>query len=332
MPLLQRDQRAATGRCQSPTQLLRDDRRALLATAACSPATTVFAAAASTDSAASAASQPAPISATIASSSSGSPAAAAGARAAGRLLASAAGCPAVPVVASNGATFAVAAATVGAAAVRPHRVSQEHRLRRGRRVRDEHDSQRRGGARQVQPEGRRAIRDSYDCFIRDYVLFYFYFLRNYGGCYYGHYAWPLRVCQAGAAASEPGWHVHLRDDGVACSQQQPLRGLLPVRRLHCLLRGRMPAALRAPAAVVSAADSTDVPVRSDACGRWRRQQHHKHLHRSQRADAAAAALAGGPAITTLVAAATSGARAAGWLLASASGAAASAPRVAAVAR
>ena len=184
----------------------------------------------------------------------------------------------------------------------------------------------------MQPEGRRAIRDSYDCFIRDYVLFYFYFLRNYGGCYYGHYAWPLRVCQAGAADSEPGWHVHLRDDGVACSQQQPLRGLLPVRRLHCLLRGRMPAALRAPAAVVSAADSTDVPVRSDACGRWRRQQHHKHLHRSQRADAAAAALAGGPAITTLVAAAAFGARAAGWLLASASGAAASAPRVAAVAR
>ena len=91
----------------------------------------------------------------------------------------------------------------------------------------------------------------------------------------------------------------------------------------------MPAALRAPAAVVSAADSTDVPVRSDACGRWRRQQRHKHLHRSQRADAAAAALA---ASTALVAAATSGACAAGWLLAAASGAAASAPRVAAVAR
>ena len=103
----------------------------------------------------------------------------------------------------------------------------------------------------MQPEGRRAIRDSYDCFIRDYVLFYFYFLRNYGGCYYGHYAWPLRVCQAGAAASEPGWHVHLRDDGVACSQQQPLRGLLPVRRLHCLLRGRMPAALPAAAALAA---------------------------------------------------------------------------------
>ena len=103
----------------------------------------------------------------------------------------------------------------------------------------------------MQPEGRRGIRDSYDCFIRDYVLFYFYFLRNYGGCYYGHYAWPLRVCQAGAAASEPGWHVHLRDDGVACSQQQPLRGLLPVRRLHCLLRGRMPAALPAAAALAA---------------------------------------------------------------------------------
>ena len=103
----------------------------------------------------------------------------------------------------------------------------------------------------MQSEARRAIRDSYDCFIRDYVLFYFYFLRNYGGCYYGHYAWPLRVCQAGAADSEPGWHVHLRDDGVACSQQQPLRGLLPVRRLHCLLRGRMPAALPAAAALAA---------------------------------------------------------------------------------
>ena len=103
----------------------------------------------------------------------------------------------------------------------------------------------------MQPEGRRGIRDSYDCFIRDYVLFYFYFLRNYGGCYYGHYAWPLRVCQAGAADSEPGWHVHLRDHGVACSQQQPLRGLLPVRRLHCLLRGRMPAALPAAAALAA---------------------------------------------------------------------------------
>ena len=114
----------------------------------------------------------------------------------------------------------------------------------------------------MQPEGRRGIRDSYDCFIRDYVLFYFYFLRDYGGCYYGHYAWPLRVCQAGAAASEPGWHVHLRDDGVACSQQQPLRGLLPVRRLHCLLRGRMPAAL--PAAAALAASSIAAAIAAAA--------------------------------------------------------------------
>ena len=103
----------------------------------------------------------------------------------------------------------------------------------------------------MQPVGRRGIRDSYDCFIRDHVLFYFYFLRNYGGCYHGHYAWPLRVRQAGAAASEPGWHVHLRDDGVACSQRQRIRGQLPVRRLHRLLRGRMPAALPAAAALAA---------------------------------------------------------------------------------
>ena len=94
----------------------------------------------------------------------------------------------------------------------------------------------------------------------------------------------------------------------------------------------MPAALRAPAAVVSAADSTNVPVRSDACGRWRRHRRHQHLHRPSRADAAAATTAEGPTIPTLVATATFGARAARWLLAAASGAAASAPRVAALAR
>ena len=134
------------------------------------------------------------------------------------------------------------------------------------------------------------------------------------------------MCQDDLVASQPGWHVHLRDQGNACGERGPSRGQLRVRRVHGRLRGHLQAALRAAAA------TDGVRVQRDAGGRWQQHQRHKHLHRSQRADAAAAALAGGPAITTLVAAATSGARAAGWLLASASGAAASAPRVAALAR
>ena len=127
-------------------------------------------------------------------------------------------------------------------------------------------------------------------------------------------AWLLRVRQAEAAANQPGWRVHLPDPCNGSCGREPSRGQLRVHRVHGRLRGHLPAALRAPAAVGSAADSTDVPVRSDARGRWRQQQRHKHLHRPQRADAAAAALA---ASTTLFAAATSGARAAGWLLAAA---------------
>ena len=70
-------------------------------------------------------------------------AAAAATGAARRLLASAALVATIPAVVTADRS----------AAMLPDRDSQEHRLRRGRRVRGEHDSQRRGGARQVHPQG-----------------------------------------------------------------------------------------------------------------------------------------------------------------------------------
>ena len=96
---------------------------------------------------------------------------AASTRASGRILSSSACDPA-------------AAYTSEAAAVLPHRVSQEHRLRRGRRVCDQHDSQRRGGARQVQPDGWRG-NISYYFFISYYYDFFFYYYDYYD--YYDYY-------------------------------------------------------------------------------------------------------------------------------------------------
>ena len=103
------------------------------------------------------------------------------------------------------------------------------------------------------------------------------------------YGWELlRVRQDGGVASQPGWHVRLRDDGDACGEREPLRGQPRVRRVYGRLRGRLPAALRAaattiPTSVAAAAiaatssNVADVRVQRDARGRWQRHQRHNHL-------------------------------------------------------
>ena len=175
-------------------------------------------------------------------------------------------CPAVSTATSNGATSVAAAATLiaaVAAAVLLDSASLQHRLRRGRRVRDQHDVQRRLGARQVQPNARRG------------------------------YGWGLfRVRQDGGATGEPGWHVHLRDEGNGSGEREPSRGQLRVRRVHGRLRGPLPAAIGAAvaapitasfaAAVTAAAVTTtavstasaaarptDMRVQHNACRWWR---------------------------------------------------------------
>ena len=125
------------------------------------------------------------IGATTAAWPSAVAAAAARACAAGRLLSAPAICAAVAAITAAGATVATGAATGRGAPVLRHRLSQGHRLRRSGRVRHQHDRQRRGAPRQVQPVGR--------CF--------------------GGRARLLRVRQDGGAASQLRQHIHVRDDG-----------------------------------------------------------------------------------------------------------------------
>ena len=66
----------------------------------------------------------------------------------------------------------------------------------------------------------------------------------------------LRVRQVRATASEPGWHLHLRDKGITCRGQECVRGQLRVRRVHGRLRGPLPAALRAATTTASTTSST----------------------------------------------------------------------------
>ena len=128
----------------------------------------------------------------------------------------------------------------------------------------------------------------------------------------------LRVRQVHAAASEPGWHVHVRDDGVACRECECVRGQPRVRRVHGRLRGRLQSAGRTAiaaaiaaaaiaaavtaaaiaaaavaAAVAAAAIATtsvaaavapaavttaDVRLQHDARVRWQRHLRNDHLH------------------------------------------------------
>ena len=94
----------------------------------------------------------------------------------------------------------------------------------------------------------------------------------------------------GGVACKPRWHVHLRDDGNACSQRGCVRGQLRVRRVHGRVRWPLPAALGAAVASTFSAPSyaTDVLVQRHAFGQWQQHIYPDHLYRPELADAAAA--------------------------------------------